>query len=110
MTAYAIAHFPTVDLNHEVVEYLQRIDATLEPFGGEFLVHGAQPHVLEGEWTGDVVVLSFPDLTSAQAWYDSPAYQAILPLRLRNSTGSVILVEGVQLPHAATDILAAEAS
>ncbi|GLY13596.1 hypothetical protein Kisp01_06120 [Kineosporia sp. NBRC 101677] len=110
MTAYAIAHFPTVDLNHEVVEYLQRIDATLEPFGGQFLVHGAQTHVLEGEWPGAAVVISFPDLASAQGWYDSPAYQAILPLRLRNSTGSAILVEGVQLPHAATDILAAEAS
>ncbi len=106
MTAYAVAHLTDADLNDEIVQYLQRIDATLEPFGGQFLIHGARAQVLEGSWPGDAILVSFPDLAAARAWYDSPAYQEILPLRLRNSAGSVILVEGVTLPHAAPDILA----
>jgi uncharacterized protein (DUF1330 family) len=32
----------------------------------------------------------------AHAWYDSPAYQEILPLRTENSEGATILVEGVE--------------
>ncbi|MCD5350262.1 DUF1330 domain-containing protein [Kineosporia mesophila] len=33
MTAYAIAHLTHVIVNDEVIEYLRRIDSTLEPFG-----------------------------------------------------------------------------
>ncbi|MCD5350263.1 DUF1330 domain-containing protein [Kineosporia mesophila] len=62
-------------------------------------------HELEETRPGDVVVISFPSLPAAQDRYDSPAYRSILPLRTRNSSGSVILVDGVTRPHAATDIL-----
>lgn len=38
MTAYAVAHMRQVTMGPQIVEYLQRIDATLEPFrGGAFL-------------------------------------------------------------------------
>ncbi|GLY27287.1 DUF1330 domain-containing protein [Kineosporia sp. NBRC 101731] len=105
MTAYAIAHLTDVTMNDEVIEYLHRIDSTLEPFGGQFLVHGARVFALEETWAGDIVVISFPGLQAARDWYDSPAYRSILPLRTRNSSGSVILVDGVTRPHAAPDIL-----
>jgi len=29
----------------------------------------------------DIVVMSFPDLTTAKSWHDSEAYQALVPLR-----------------------------
>jgi uncharacterized protein (DUF1330 family) len=105
VTAYAVAHLTHVEMNDEVVEYLRRINGTLAGFGGKFLIHGGQVHELEADWPGHLVMISFPDLAGARAWYDSPSYQAILPLRLRNSAGSVILVEGVTHPHQATDIL-----
>jgi len=107
MTAYAIAHFTQVTMNEEVVRYLQRIDATLEPYGGRFLVHGARVREVEGAWPGDVVVVEFADLPTARAWYESTGYQDILPLRLHNCSGPVILVDGVAQPHRATDILRA---
>jgi uncharacterized protein (DUF1330 family) len=94
-SAYAVAHLRTVDQNAEIVDYLRRIDATLDPFGGRFVVHGTLPEVLEGEWPGFLVVIGFPDLDAARAWYDSPAYQEILPLRTRNSDGVTLLVDGV---------------
>lgn len=95
MTAYAIANLRTVDFNDEIVDYLLRIDATLEPYEGRFLVHGATPEVVDGDLPGAVVVLAFPDAERARAWYESPAYQAILPLRTRNSTGGAVIVDGV---------------
>ena len=95
MAAYAVAHLRSVDQNDEIVEYLRRIDATLDPFDGRFLVHGVFPEVVEGEWPGFLVVIGFPDLPAARAWYDSPAYAEIAPLRTRNSVGDVLLVDGV---------------
>jgi uncharacterized protein (DUF1330 family) len=106
MTAYAIAHLRSVTPNAEVVEYLQRIDATLAPYGGTFVVHGDLPEVLEGEFPGHLVVIGFPGPEEARAWYRSPEYQAILPLRTRNSDGAAIIVQGVGPEHLATDVLA----
>jgi uncharacterized protein (DUF1330 family) len=107
MTAYAVGRFHEIEMGPAIVEYLQKIDDTLAPFDGRFLVHGARPIVLEGAWTEDFVVIAFPDLPSAQAWYESPAYQRILSLRLPRAKGDVILIDGVAASHRATDILSA---
>lgn len=105
MTAYAIAHLHDVELGDDIVEYLNCIDATLAPFDGHFIVHGARPEILEGEWHGDLIAIAFPDLAAARAWYRSKAYQRILPLRSRHARGPVILIDGVDERHKATDIL-----
>ena len=105
MAAYALAHVRQVTIGPPIEEYLRRIDATLEPFGGRFIVHGGRTEVLEGSWSGDLIILEFPDLDAARAWYQSPAYQAIVRLRTDNSEGDTVLVEGVADGHLATDIL-----
>ena len=93
--AYAIAHLRTPQINAEVLEYIERIQDTLDPFGGRFLVHGATVDVREGDWPGTIVIIEFPDKAAADAWYLSPAYQAILPLRTDNIEGDTLIVEGV---------------
>jgi uncharacterized protein (DUF1330 family) len=110
MSTYAIAHLRSVQLGPDIVRYLERIDATLEPFGGRFIVHGGAIDVREGEWPGDVIVIEFPDRQSATGWYESLAYQEILPLRTGNSDGIAILVDGVTPDHRATDVLDGAAS
>jgi uncharacterized protein (DUF1330 family) len=95
MPAYAIAHLRSVDFNDEIVEYIARIDATLEPFGGRFLVHGTTPTVMEGPFPGALVMIEFPDRAAADAWWASDDYQAILPLRTENSDSVAIIVDGV---------------
>jgi uncharacterized protein (DUF1330 family) len=105
VAAYALAHIRSVQMGPEITKYLERIDATLEPFGGRFLVHGNNAEILEGEWRGDVIIIEFPDRDSATRWYESAAYQAILPFRTRYSDGTVILVDGVPQGHHATDLL-----
>lgn len=105
MTSYAIAHLRTVKMSPDIVAYLEAIDATLAPFGGQFIIHGGKKHHLEGGFTGDLIVIAFPDRSRAEAWHASPAYQEILPLRTDNAEGEVFLVEGVDADHKATDIL-----
>ena len=95
MTAYALAHLRTPQINADVLDYIERIQATMDPYGGRFLVHGAPVEVREGSWPGTVVILEFPDIGSARAWYESPAYQQILPLRTAHIDGDTIIVDGV---------------
>ncbi len=95
MPAYAFAQLRDRAPHADVVVYLERIQATLDPFGGRFLVHTRPARVLEGEWAGNMVLIEFPGLAEARAWYDSPAYRDILPLRTDHIPGDVLLIEGV---------------
>lgn len=95
MTAYAIAHLQEAAPHPETAEYMERITDTMRPYGGRFLVHGAQHEVKEGSWPGHVVMIGFPSLDRARAWWDSAAYQEIAPLRSRHIEGDIILVPGV---------------
>src|SRR5580704_2733864 len=107
MTAYAVAHMRQVTMGPPIVEYLRRIDATLAPYDGHFAVHGGQVEVIEGTWPGHLIVIEFPDADRARGWYHSDAYQDIVALRTGNSQSNVVIVDGVDRAHKATDILQA---
>ncbi|MFD3935800.1 DUF1330 domain-containing protein [Streptomyces sp. NPDC058611] len=106
MTAYAIAHIRPTTMNDDVLRYIEGIQATMDPFGGRFLVHGREAEVLEGPFPGTVVMIGFPDLERARAWYASDAYQSILPLRTAHLPGEVVLVEGVAPDYDAAETAA----
>ncbi len=106
-SAYAIAHLRTPQFNDDVLEYLDRIQATLDPFGGRFLVHGAAVEVKEGSWPGTVVIIEFPGVDDAHAWYESPEYQAILPLRTDHIDGEAIIAGGVERDYDPAHLAAA---
>ena len=73
--------------------------------GSDFIVHGGDFELLEGSWPGNLIVIEFPDREQARAWYDSPAYRAIVTLRTDNSDSDVIMIDGVDRDHKATDVL-----
>lgn len=95
MPAFALAQLHVEELHEEVIEYIERIQETLDPFQGRFRVHGGLAEVVEPGWTGDLVLIEFPSMAQARAWYASEAYQEILPLRTRHIRGTALLVEGV---------------
>ena len=47
-TAYAIANLRDVNAGAGIVEYLERIDATLAPYLGHFIVHGEELERMDG--------------------------------------------------------------
>jgi uncharacterized protein (DUF1330 family) len=102
--AYALAHLYNPSAHPEVLEYLERIQGTLEPFEGRFLVHGPQVEVREGEWPGTLVIIEFPSTDLARRWYESPAYQEILHLRANHLVGDLILVDGVGPDHDSAEL------
>ena len=78
-------------------QYRSRVMSTFEPFGARFLVRGGEFTVVEGEMPFErIVVLEFPSRDAAQAWYQSDAYQAVLPLRLASSRCQLVIVDAVE--------------
>jgi len=105
MPAYAVAVIRETRFGDEVAEYLRRIDETLSPFSGKYIVHGGPYLPLEGSWSGDLVVIEFPSMEDAQGWYNSDVYAEIRALRTANTEGDVLLVQGVPEGHKGADIL-----
>jgi uncharacterized protein (DUF1330 family) len=77
-------------------EYSAQVPATVAAYGGRFAVRGGAYETREGHWSPKrIVVLEFPSIDAARAWYDSPEYQAILPIRQANSHCNFLtIVEG----------------
>ncbi len=95
MTAYAIVG---ENIHDQAMfdSYRKDVPPTLAPFKGEFVVRGGAFTVLEGELPYKrLVVVAFPSRAEAEAWYKSPAYQKLLPLRLKSATGVFVIVDGV---------------
>lgn len=58
------------------------------------VVYGALTGI-EGAAPDGVIVLEFPTVADAKAWYDSPAYQAAVPLRQKAADYRSFIVEGL---------------
>lgn len=81
MSACVIGHITVRDAD-KWAQYRAQVPATLAPWGAELLFRGQRAAVLSGEHAHtDTVVIRFPDLAAVDAWYASPAYQALIPLR-----------------------------
>ena len=81
MSACVIGHI-TVKDDEKWAQYRAQVPATLAPWGAELLFRGQIGGVLAGSHAHtDTVVIRFPDTASVNGWYQSAAYQALIPLR-----------------------------
>lgn len=95
MAAYVIVDSNVHD-PERMKEYGAKVGATLKASGGKPLVAGGAIDVVEGDWNPSrLIVLEFADADAARAWYNSPAYQEILPIRLEAADDKLLIVEGV---------------
>jgi uncharacterized protein (DUF1330 family) len=114
MKTYLINHLriPGDVPNDEGLSYLEQVEATVAPFGGKWLAQGPPDSVIEGAWPGSVVLMEFPDRAALNAWYNSPAYKAIRPLRTNNVISDIILIdhlpEGFTVKAFAAEVRAAQ--
>jgi uncharacterized protein (DUF1330 family) len=95
--AYVISEVDAMDLAG-LQKYGEKVGDTLAPFNGHyrFLVGGgAKIQALDGEPPKGIVVLAFDSAEKAREWYDSPAYEAIKPIRLSATKGRMFIVEGL---------------
>jgi uncharacterized protein (DUF1330 family) len=95
MPAYVIVEIEVVD-KQRYEDYKTMVPPSLEAYGGRFVVRGGKLETLEGGWAPErLVVLEFPSLTLAKAWYDSPHYARAKALRQETARSRMFVVEGV---------------
>lgn len=95
MPAYVIANVTVKDpVRYE--EYRRLVAPSLEAYGGRFIVRGGRVEPLEGEWRpARLVVVEFPSVEQARAWWHSPEYSAAKAIRQAASEGTLLILEGV---------------
>ena len=95
MKGYVIANVSVEDAaGYE--GYRSQTAAIIEKYGGRFLVRGGAIEVKEGEpGIARLVILEFPSVEAARLFYDSPEYQAVLPIRLDTANSTLDIAEGV---------------
>lgn len=92
---YVIAEVEVTDPT-TMQKYVEKVTETLAPFNHHYLVRGHKIQALEGEPPkGGIVVIAFDSAEKAREWYDSPAYQAIKPIRQSSAKSRIFIVEGV---------------
>ena len=92
--AYSVAEIAIEDAEGYKA-YVAAAGPVVEKFGGVYLARGGETIGKEGEAPrGRIVIVEFPSLAAARAFYESAEYQAALPLRLKTATSRVYFVEG----------------
>ena len=95
MTAYFIADIEIRDPD-TYANYLRAAMPTLEQHGGRVLVRADEYEHLEGDWTPHrVVIVEFPSMAQARAWWNGPEYDATKALRRASTVSHALIVEGL---------------
>jgi uncharacterized protein (DUF1330 family) len=94
--AYVIADVEVAD-PEQYKRYQALSPGAIAAAGGEFVVRGGRHETLEGDWRpGRVVVVRFPSVEAAKAYYDSALYVAARAERAgATKRFNMIVVEGI---------------
>jgi len=95
MCAYVIVEIDIVDpAGYE--EYKQLASATVEKYGGKYIIRGGAVEPLEGDWNPKrIVVLQFDSIQRAKEWLNCDEYREPRKMRHRTARTRMIVVEGV---------------
>ncbi len=95
MSAYLIFTREQTLNPDELATYAKEIVGTFPGHEMKLLAEDGAQQDLEGPPTEGTVVVEFPSMEAARAWYDSPAYTAVRQHRLQGAVYRVLLVQGV---------------
>ena len=76
-------------------EYRTKVGPVIARYGGRFVAAGA-PEVREGDLRPHVaVIIEFPSVEQARAWYNADDYQDLKALRQRSTRGTTLFLDGL---------------
>ena len=74
-------------------DYAPKVAGTREPYGGRFVTSGKLT-ALEGNVPQRFVIIGFDSVGKARGWYDSAAYQQLVPIRQKTARSTLFIAEG----------------
>jgi uncharacterized protein (DUF1330 family) len=95
MSAYVISEVAILD-ETLAARYRALAQESIARYGGRYLVRGALPDAVEGEWTPDrrLVIVEFPSIERARAWHSSAEYAKALEVRGSALARRLLFVDG----------------
>lgn len=94
MPCYFFAEVNVQDAD-EYRRYADAVPAILDSFGARFLAKGGATVALKGAPPeARIALVEFPDLAAAEAFWTSPEFQAIVPIRDRSAQTRAFLIDG----------------
>lgn len=96
MSAYLVADLKIIH-PEAFEEYKRLAKPMIEKFGGRYRARGGAMDVRETDlWSPHrMVIIEFPDMQSARAFFDSDEYASIKPLRTDNAESTLFMLDGV---------------
>jgi uncharacterized protein (DUF1330 family) len=95
VSAYAISDVEILD-DELIKTYRLLAQDSIAKYGGRYLARGGRVEPVEGGWTPKaIIIVEFPDMARAKAWYQSPDYAEALKVRTDALSRRLIFVEGV---------------
>ncbi len=97
MAAYVIVRVLEVRGLAWLAEYRPKTEALVKKHSGKFLAGGGVKESLEGsgKLPSNIVVIEFPSMDHAKAWYNDPEYAPLIKLRQSSASAEIDLVEGL---------------
>jgi uncharacterized protein (DUF1330 family) len=75
-------------------KYAEKAPGTVAASNGHYIIRGGKSISIEGEPPKRFVMIQFESVEKAKAWEDSPAYEAIKPIRHSSAKSRVFIIEG----------------
>ena len=99
MSAYVVVEVEVRDAS--VYErYKKLAPPSISAYRGRYIARGGSTETLEGEWMPKrLVLLEFPDVKTARAWWSSPEYAEAKALRQSCASTDMVVIGGVEGPQ-----------
>jgi uncharacterized protein (DUF1330 family) len=95
MSAYVVVDIEINDPS-TYEEYKRLAPPSIAQFGGRYIARGGQTEILEGNWQPKrLVLLEFPTIEQAKAWWASTEYADAKAMRHRSAVTNMVVVEGL---------------
>jgi len=95
MPAYVVVNI-SVHEPEPYAQYRAMAPPTIALYGGRYIARGGATEVKEGDWRPErLVILEFPDVASAEAWWNSPEYAPAKALRQSCADAQLVITAGI---------------
>jgi uncharacterized protein (DUF1330 family) len=96
MPVYFMVEIKEVYDKEKYMEYVSKVPAIVEKFGGRYLARGGKTTVVLGDWNPlRFIMIEFDNAAKFDAWWNSAEYRTVAPLRENSAKANAVVIEGV---------------
>ncbi|MDD5022260.1 MAG: DUF1330 domain-containing protein [Endomicrobiaceae bacterium] len=96
MSVYFIVEIKEIYDKEKYMQYVQKVPAIVEKFGGKYIVRGGKTTAVSGDWNPlRLIVIDFESIDKFNAWWKSSEYRAVVHLREESAKTNAVVIEGI---------------